>query len=77
MLKGQLNVSSRTNEPSLLSDRVTPEKKKGPSKKTPSKTTHEKWQLLLMRTIMLDTELHLRILRYEVLSIQTYLDIQP
>jgi hypothetical protein len=40
--------------------------KKGPSKKTSSKITYEEWQLHLMRNIMLDTDLHLRILRYEV-----------
>jgi hypothetical protein len=66
VLKGQLKVSSHTDEPSLFSDRVTPKKKKGPSKKTPSKPTNENWQFRLMRNIMLDTDLHLRILRYEV-----------
>ena len=75
--KGQLDVSSHGDEPSLLSDRVTPKKKKAPSKKTSSKIDHEKRQLHLMRNIMLDTDLHLRILRFEVRAIQTYPDIQP
>jgi hypothetical protein len=64
--KGRLKVSSDSDKSTLLSDRVTPKKKKGPNKKTPSKITHEEWQLHLMRNIMLDTDLHLRILRYEV-----------
>jgi hypothetical protein len=64
--KGRLNLSSHSDEPTLLSDRVTPKKTKEPSKKTSSKTAHENWQLHLMRNIMLDTDLHLRILRYEV-----------
>ena len=66
MAKDRLKVSSQSDEPTLLSDRVTPKKKKEPSKRTSSKITHEEWQLHLMRNIMLDTELHLRILRYEV-----------
>lgn len=64
--KGRLDVSSRSDEPTLLSDRATPKKKKGTSKKALSKIAHEEWQLHLMRSIMLDTDLHLRILRYEV-----------
>ena len=64
--KGRRNVSSHIDEPTLLSDRVTPKKKTGPKKKTSSKITHDEWQLHLMRNIMLDTDLHLRILRYEV-----------
>ena len=62
----KLKVSSHSDEPTLLSDSVTPKKKKGPTKKTPSKVTYEEWQSHLMRNIMLDTDLHLRILRYEV-----------
>ena len=64
--KGRLNVFSHSDEPTLLADSVTVKKKKGSSKKTSSKITHEEWQLHLMRNIMLDTDLHLRILRYEV-----------
>lgn len=64
--KERLNVSSRSDESTLVSDRVTPKKKKGRSKKTSSKIAHEEWQSHLMRNIMLDTDLHLRILRYEV-----------
>lgn len=64
--KDQLKVSSHSDEPTLLSDSVTPKKKKGQTKKTPSKITYEEWQLHLMRNIMQDTDLHLRILRYEV-----------
>ena len=75
--KCQLDVSPHGDEPSFLSDRVTPKKRKAPSKKTSSKIDHEKWQLHLMRNIILDTDLHLRILRYEVRAIQTYPDIQP
>jgi hypothetical protein len=49
-----------------LGSKVPRTQKRGPSKNTPSKITHEEWQLHLMRNIMLDTDLHLRILRYEV-----------
>ena len=66
MAKGRLNVSSRSDEPTSLSDRATPKKKKGQCKKTSSNVTPEEWQLHLIRNIMLDTDLHLRILRYEV-----------
>jgi hypothetical protein len=64
--KSRFNVSSHSDEPTLLADRVTLKKKKGPSKKTSIKITREEWQFHLMRNIMLDTDLHLRILRYEV-----------
>ena len=64
--KNRLKGFSHSDDPALLSDKVTPKKKKGPTKKTPSKITPEEWQLHLMRNIMLDTDLHLRILRYEV-----------
>ena len=69
LAKSQLDVSSHSDEPTLVSDRVAPKKKKRPSKKTSSKITRrfdQKWQLHLLRNIMLDTNLHLRILRYEV-----------
>jgi len=73
--KGRLKVSSHSDEPTLLSDSVTPKKKKGPTKKTPSKVTYEEWQLHLMRNIMLDSDLHLRILRYEPIHFDVFLEI--
>jgi len=73
--KGRFNDSSHSDEPTLLADRVTLKKKKGPSKKTSSKITLEEWQLHLMRNIMLDTDLHLRILRYEPIHFSVFLEI--
>jgi hypothetical protein len=69
LAKSQLNISSHSDEPTLVSDRVAPKRKKRPSKKISSKITrrfNQGWQLHLLRNIMLDTDLHLRILRYEV-----------
>lgn len=74
--KTKNRVSSHSDEPSLPSE-VAP-KKKITSKKTSNKIVHqfdEKWQLHMMRNIMLDSDLHLRILRYEVWATQTCLDI--
>jgi len=60
------------------SERSAPKKKKGPSKKTPSKITRpfgKKWQLHMMHNITLDSDLHLRILRYEPIHFEVFLEI--
>lgn len=78
--KSRLDISARSDEPSLSSARVTPKKKTEPRKKTSSKIAHhfdDKWQLHMMRNIMLDNDLHLRVLRYEVRATQTLLAIRP
>ena len=76
--KGQLDDPLHSDTSSSSSDGAAIKKKKrGPNKRTSSKNAHKfdkKWQLHMTRNIMLDGELHLRILRYEVRAVQTYLD---
>lgn len=76
--KSRLDVSSHSDEPGLSSDRTAPEKKKGSRTKTSSKVAHqfdEKWPLHMMRNIMQDSNLHLRILRYEPIHFDVFLEI--
>ncbi|KAF8812576.1 hypothetical protein BYT27DRAFT_7252092 [Phlegmacium glaucopus] len=72
------DVPSHSDGPSPSTDRVTPKKKIGPRKKISSKLVHqfdEKWQLHMMRNIFLDSDLHLRILRYEPIHFNIFLEI--